>query len=1048
MRVGRKFKSILSLIVCMVMVVMLSGNNLTNVFAASTDKFITLKIYDEYGRCIEMYDICGDNKKLTCSDSSLQFSGNSIRYVNKSYFGRSVKEIKKEDSENIGLYMKDSNEYGGIIYDASGNQTCLELVDFLEMTDTEFNRLRGATLSVYLQNKLYTSKFKTSVGVVQNGSMKYSSEYTLKTTSDAKNYVLNLTVTDGKGYDLVGWRCSADNKLYKVGDIIDMSTDKTYTAEFKAQMKTITYIGYDKKAIKTEQAEFGTTITLPETAPEVEGKEFAYWCSNDSLGKEYAITNLKVTDDKYVYAVYTTGKCKVIYTDGTKSSDVTQNYGTLFQNDSTFDKRGYDTTWYDMSGKQYIVGETRMYSNVTVIPTYIPHKLAISIESNGGEVEYERCMIKDGLIEFGETIIINGANKYGYSVSKVKYNDDEVSKSADGKFYIEINKDTIAKIVIEYGKNKHNYTIKDSLNNSKETESGVYYMKEITLPNYKEVPGYTFKGWQLSTGELKQPGDVIKMPNENLVVAALWENVNYTLTIDLDGGAFNVIDEVGGNTLVLNVGETYTMPNPVKDGYEFTGWTITSESSEITKNQYKMGTSNDTIKANWTKKKCQLTIIPNGGFYDGKTTMSILTGGYGDVVNLGTPTRTGYTFAGWEVIKGDASCLYDNKVTYSLTNMTIGATWLSPSGQLITNSNSDYVKPVDGTVEPGVILQDNSFMLQYDGETTKVTVADGSKIGIDKTNGVQANYGTVLNKDYELAFSELTNITTISYKVVTQSAIQYGVSSSDLGWEHLDGNKLKLNIKEDGEYMIYFIVDTSRGKKIMFRSTGFTVDNTRPLIRVNGEVVNNGDTIKLSADASIQSEDSSGSSLIVNDVTTGSDEKKIVVDGSYTVSAVDNAGNGTAIKLLIDKTRPVISIKNNTAFNKSKTIKFSDATSGIAMAILYDNTRGTQKKVTDLGSVKIKKEGKYRLVCYDAMSNKTAVTFYLDKKKATCNIKNGKTYRKNTRIVAKDSLSGVKEIRLNNKKVKNNYKIKKAGRYTLVIKDKAGNKQTIKFKVK
>ncbi len=96
------------------------------------------------------------------------------------------------------------------------------------------------------------------------------------------------------------------------------------------------------------------------------------------------------------------------------------------------------------------------------------------------------------------------------------------------------------------------------------------------------------------------------------------------------------------------------------------------------------------------------------------------------------------------------------------------------------------------------------------------------------------------------------------------------------------------------------------------------------------------------------------------------------------------------------------------------------------------------------------KDGKYVVkttLVNDAVST---LKFTVDKTKPTTNMK-AKTYKKTTKgkkITFKDATSGIKKATLNGKKIKNGKVVKKAGKYTLVVYDKAGNKKTVKFKIK
>lgn len=63
-------------------------------------------------------------------------------------------------------------------------------------------------------------------------------------------------------------------------------------------------------------------------------------------------------------------------------------------------------------------------------------------------------------------------------------------------------------------------------------------------------------------------------------------------------------------------------------------------------------------------------------------------------------------------------------------------------------------------------------------------------------------------------------------------------------------------------------------------------------------------------------------------------------------------------------------------------------------------------------------------------------------------VKNGKTYKKAVKVTFKDEQSGIKKATLNGKEIKSGKKISKKGSYTLKVTDKAGNTNTIKFKIK
>jgi hypothetical protein len=73
----------------------------------------------------------------------------------------------------------------------------------------------------------------------------------------------------------------------------------------------------------------------------------------------------------------------------------------------------------------------------------------------------------------------------------------------------------------------------------------------------------------------------------------------------------------------------------------------------------------------------------------------------------------------------------------------------------------------------------------------------------------------------------------------------------------------------------------------------------------------------------------------------------------------------------------------------------------------------------------------------------------IDTKKPTVSgVKNGKTYKKAVTITFSDDGSGVKSAKLNGKSIKSGKTVSESGSYKLVVTDKAGNKKTVKFKIK
>ena len=85
--------------------------------------------------------------------------------------------------------------------------------------------------------------------------------------------------------------------------------------------------------------------------------------------------------------------------------------------------------------------------------------------------------------------------------------------------------------------------------------------------------GYHFKEWEVISGGVTIKDDKFLMPNDNVEVKAIFEKdapTEYTITYDLAGGTA----EGNPDTYTIET-EAFTLKNPTKSGYTFTGWSGT-----------------------------------------------------------------------------------------------------------------------------------------------------------------------------------------------------------------------------------------------------------------------------------------------------------------------------------------------------------------------------------------------------------------------------------------------------------------------------------------
>ena len=100
-----------------------------------------------------------------------------------------------------------------------------------------------------------------------------------------------------------------------------------------------------------------------------------------------------------------------------------------------------------------------------------------------------------------------------------------------------------------------------------------------------------------------------------------------------------------------NIEQAITLPSPTKTGYTFAGWKVTMAGGnwKTTDSVYK-GTvaagkyGNVTLTAQWTVNTYTITYKYNNGAADTTAKYTIEQS-----ITLPSPSKTGYTFAGWKV---------------------------------------------------------------------------------------------------------------------------------------------------------------------------------------------------------------------------------------------------------------------------------------------------------------------------------------------------------------------------------------------------------------
>ena len=240
------------------------------------------------------------------------------------------------------------------------------------------------------------------------------------------------------------------------------------------------------------------------------------------------------------------------------------------------------------------------------------------------------------------------------------------------------------------------YTVTFQSEGGSEVASQIRANAPAARPADPTKEGHTFIGWYNGESEWNFETPV----TEKLTLTAKWQINRYTITFDTAGGS-----EVA--PITQDYGTTITAPaNPTKTGYTFAGWDKTIPTT--------MPAGDMTITARWQVNQYTITFKPENGGQD-----IVIKQDYGTAITApANPTKTGYTFAGWDKTI---------PTTMPAGDMTITARWTENRVIVIIRPDDSKDEP-----DPGIIHRWGPWRSNGDGTHTRRCTASGCS---DQQNG-------------------------------------------------------------------------------------------------------------------------------------------------------------------------------------------------------------------------------------------------------------------------------------------------------------------------
>lgn len=261
-------------------------------------------------------------------------------------------------------------------------------------------------------------------------------------------------------------------------------------------------------------------------------------------------------------------------------------------------------------------------------------------------------------------------------------------------------------------------------------------------------------------------------------VNAVWTPVTVKLNYDAAGG------NLTNTSKNITYGGTYgDLESPERDGYTFTGWyTAANGGTQITKDTKVEVTSDQTIYAHWTANSYAVTFNADGGTVTASTKNVTFGSTYGE---LPTPTRSGYTFAGWWTAVDSGEQINAESVVKTASDHVLYAHWVLNSVSVSYQTHVANIGWQNG-VSNGAMAGTVGRGLQL--EAIKINVKSDADIGVIYTTHVKNDgwHGNSFNGEQSGTTGQNKHVEALMLKLTGKDAdkydIYYRVHAQNYGW--------------------------------------------------------------------------------------------------------------------------------------------------------------------------------------------------------------------------------------------------------------------------
>ncbi|MEE1012476.1 MAG: InlB B-repeat-containing protein [Acutalibacteraceae bacterium] len=473
--------------------------------------------------------------------------------------------------------------------------------------------------------------FDTNGGAFSNGTTTSSSELSYGSAITAP------AAPTRYGYNFLGWSKDGSTVITDLG-VADSFDGITFLAVWAKAEYDVTYF-VDGIQHSTAKAEFESTVTFADYPADITGYSFDGWYYN---GSKYApgqtitmpasaiIIEGEFAPDTFKATFNANGG----YFDGDEAK-------TVVENDVVFDSPITVPSAPARNGYEFLGWAESADSNATVVPGTM---------NTEGKTYYAvwKATIWDYKVEFyymdtngnygaaaeGETITAQGnvASEVSYNpAAKTGFTVDTAASTLSGTVTV----DPVLTLKVYYSRNQYSvYTTVDGTR----TEAGkFYYGADVSVADAPAKEGYTFTGW---TPAVETP-----MPAQDQELTAVYAVIAYPVTFYKDATKAETVYSGNVNYGTALGGLAF---DPAMDGYTFMGWAYEGTDTILNLANEKVPVGGVSLVGIWEIESYTVNFRANNGKYADGTDLKSTTVTFGEaVVAPEEPTRTGYTFNGW-----------------------------------------------------------------------------------------------------------------------------------------------------------------------------------------------------------------------------------------------------------------------------------------------------------------------------------------------------------------------------------------------------------------